>query len=89
MVRYFLCSNEQPLHFTAKLMINFSPDDVCLQLLSQVRERSQPGWLILTSGQQFKRHDRVVFPHRQFNNGTRNVVQEISLRCLSLQMKNI
>lgn len=43
MVRYFLCSNEQPLQFTAKVMRNFAsllPDEVYLQLLPEFRKGS-------------------------------------------------
>lgn len=39
MVRYFLCSNEQPLQFTAEVMRNFWPllyDKVCLPLLLEL-----------------------------------------------------
>lgn len=43
MVRYFLCSNEQPLQFTAEVMRNFLSllhDEVYLQLLLEFKKGS-------------------------------------------------
>lgn len=43
MVRYFLCSNEQPLQFISKVMRNFLSllhDEVYLQLLLEFKKGS-------------------------------------------------
>lgn len=53
MVRYFLCSNEQPLQFTAEVMRNFRSllhDEVYLQLLLEFIKGSHVGWLKSTFG---------------------------------------